>query len=340
MSKKDIISLIEKIAQMPTPEEFGPNPVATKPVNKPSGFTQGLVEVKNMQIAMQNLAYAVVKDANSSLILKKPKSQVGPMSTGYQQQSKDAFNDFMAEQYIGTLDDDKKGVQWDKSPGVVTQPGKQKTEKDVDELDAVMDTMYRVGPASNEFKPDGVWGWRTANALKNMLGFAWALLHIQGDFGLSNKEYTLNDWNVLDKLLDYPVTGSKVGLSVEDQKERAPKISAHLKKITLLYNNFRNQILAKPAFKKIIDGKKGFDTYNKSGSNKDAIFEKEQQLINSSYSNIPVKFTVNNKEITQLPLKAISNKDEYLKYMKVLGASDEMAIEIFNNYIKPQVEAL
>src|SRR5690606_9298241 len=119
-----------------------------------------------------------IVDSESSTMSYKSQDAAATQATDQVKSSKKSFNDFIAEQYVGTLDEDKKGVEWTKDQKVTSLPGKQMTQTDVYELDVVMDTLRRVGLSSKEFKIDGNWEYRTDNALRNMMGFAYALLQL------------------------------------------------------------------------------------------------------------------------------------------------------------------
>lgn len=344
---------IQKMAEVP---KRGPKPSSytlptkgtpSKPVQHIGNGSIGNPAVREMQLSMQDLAQAVMQDASSHTMSLKNKDTVHQDASDNVQKAKKSFNDFVAEQYMGGLDEENKGSEWSKNPGIVTHPNKHQTQTDVYELDVVMNTLSRIGGERSEFKADGNWDWRTNNALKNMLGFAYALLQLEGDFGLSNTVYSLANWQSFKNLLSgYQVDGNKVNLDPETKKDKALNITKHLKAITRLYNNFRQQVTARPEYRPFIEGKRSFDQYDSHGSNKDTLNPTEQQMAKSDIMKIDgisyIAPRLPTKKLNYVPLKALSSKEEYLKWMLEYAGvpNEDTAWKIFNNIIKPKIEAM
>lgn len=314
-----------------------------QPGNSPQQIATAIENVKEMQIAMQNLAQSIIADSESSTMANKPKDAQQPHATGDVKTAKKSFNDFIAEQYLGSLDEDKKGVEWTKDTHITTLPGKQKSQTDIYELDVVMDTLRRVGASTKEFVADGKWDFRTDNALRNIMGFAYALLQLEGDFGLENNTYTFDHWKNLNKALSgYKIGKNGIGLNAINKNARAIAITKHLRAITKLYSHFRQQVLARPEFRPTIEGKRSFDRYSPQGTNKDSLTEPEDQMSKSDAIKIPVTYIapgLPNKKLDYIPLKALRNKEEYIKWMVgYAGNTEASAINIFNKVIKPKIE--
>jgi hypothetical protein len=323
---------------------FGGTPAKPAGGTRPSGQKAAPNRnVINMQNAMQELARSVIRDSTSATMGLKPKDVVVEEATDPVKKSKKAFNDFVAEQYIGGLDANLKGVEWTPSQHMNTHSNKAKTQTDVYELDAVMNTLSRIGSEKSEFTADGNWGFRTDNALRNILGFAYALLQLEGDFGLSNNVYTTGNWDQFNKLLSgYKVEGEKVLLTPEQKSERAAKITDHLKSITKLYDQFRKQVTARPEFRPFIEGQKTFDKYPGAG---EALSPEEVALAKSNKTQLNgisyVAPGVPKRKLDFIPLKALTSKDEYMKWMVDYAGLDEAsAVKVFNSVIKPKIEAL
>ena len=356
-SLRDVVAQIQKVAKPPppppgNPPPKGPPPKPGDPDPKPKptgggggGYSASAVNaIRDMQTAMQELAEAVIRDSASSTMGAKPKDQIQPEADQGTKTSKKSFNDFIAEQYVGSLDDDNKGVEWDKNPKVTTLPGKKQTQTDIYELDVVMNTFQRIGMEKSEFKPDGNWEFRTDNALRNMMGFAYALLQLEGDFGLPNNIYQYSNWkNFHDLMSGYKVENGAVKLSPADKETRAIDITKHLKAITKLYNHFRQQVTARPEYRPLIEGKRAFEKYNKAGSNKDALTPEEKKLTEGTAYSIPnLKYAIPGvtKVFTSIPLWALTSRDNYLKYMSdTVGVNEDQAIKLFGT-IKAQIEAM
>lgn len=315
--------------------------------NSIAQMTKAISAVREMQIAMQTLSQNVIIDSVSGTMAYKPKDATQPGATADVKTSKKSFNDFIAEQYLGELDDDKKGTEWTKETHITSLPGKQKTQTDIYELDVVMDTLRRVGASTKEFTADGKWDFRTDNALRNIMGFAYALLQLEGDFGLENNIYTFDNWKNLNKILsDYKIENGIVKLSTTQKTTKAINITKHLKTITKLYNHFRQQVLARPEFRPTIEGKRSFDRYSIKGSYKDTLTTSEDQMSKSDAVKIPISTTYSapslpNRKLNYIPLKALRNKDEYIKWMvNYAGNTEALAIDIFNKIIKPKIELM
>jgi hypothetical protein len=367
LSAKEIIEQIQKQAKKPPapPQGYDPNaakkapPPGTGGAAKPGAVKPGgggtyapvaaatVNAVREMQTAMQELSATIIQDSESGTMGAKPKDQIQPGADTPTKTSKKAFNDFIAEQYVGTLDEENKGVEWTKDQKVTTLPGKKTTQTDIYELDVVMDTLRRIGMEKSEFKPDGNWEWRTDNALKNMMGFAYALLQLEGDFGLPNNLYSYGHWkNFRDLLSGYKIENGAVKLSADEKKDKAEQITKHLKAITKLYTHFRQQVTARPEYRPLIEGKRPFEKYNQQGNNKDVLTPAEQQYSKSDVTKVDnVVYNaprLPEKKINYIPLKALTSREAFLKHMmEYCGVpTEDQAIKIFNTVIKPKIESM
>lgn len=352
---KKIVAQIQKEGLAPPPLSTGEAPPASGGAAAPvvrapqSGAYMtpaGIPQVREMQRAMKELADAVMRDAQSQTMAYKPKDALQPSATQSVAAAKKGFNDFIAEQYLGGLDENKKGVEWTTDKSVTTHPGKTSTQTDIYELDVVMDTLRRIGLSSGEFKEDGIWSFRTNNALKNIMGFAYALLELEGDFGLKNNSYNLRNWKDLSKLLsDYTATDKGISLNKEQQAEKAEKITKHLKAITKLYDQFRLQITARPELRPLLEGKRAFEKYDTTGTDKDVLTQQESELIKSNMEVSGLRFNAPGLPggvATSIPLSALTDKTQFEKYLQSIGWTEEnlegIAPKLFK-VIKQQIEA-
>lgn len=356
---KSIKEQIEKLAQVPTrgggPKVKEPSNVPIKgqisvenpkrnvsPTNTGSGKVVTDKNVAEMQKAIQDLAKVVIKDSTSATMSLKNKDVAHEQAEDPVKKSKKAFNDFVAEQYIGSLSDELKGVEWTSSNIANTRNDKSRTQTDIYELDAVMNTLSRIGSERGEFHSDGNWGFRTDNALRNILGFAYALLQLEGDFGLNNNIYTTANWDEFKKLLSgYKVEGQKVLLSPQEKSSRALAITKHLQAINKLYDQFRKQVTARPEFRPFIEGQRSFDKYPGTGEalnpNEVALSKSNNQIKGITY----IAPALPNRKLDFIPLKALTSKEEFMKWMVDYAGLDEAnAIKVFDNVIKPKIEAL
>ena len=283
----------------------------------------GSNKVKEMQSAMHALAESVIRDSASS-------------QNQTDKTSKKSFNDFISTQYVSSLDENNKGVAWDAN----------KSKPNTQELDSVMSTFQRIMAGPSEFKIDGNWGFKTDNSLRNIMGFAYALLQLAGDFGLPNNIYQYSNWKHFNELMSgYQVENRIVKLSSEEKDAKAVDLTKHIKAINKLYTHFRQQVISRPEYRPLIEGKRPFDKYNSSGSNKDALTTAEDQLSQSDTQKIEnISYAapaLSEKKLNYIPLNALRSKADYLKWMmEYAGNSEEMSVNIFNSTIKPKIESM
>lgn len=338
LSLKEIVAQIQKSAVAPPPPPPGYKPDFTKPTPAPStgkfapsekitnktpgtSAATGSNQVREMQTAMHTLAEAVVRNSV-------------PNQNQTDKTSKKSFNDFISTQYVSSLDESNKGVAWD-----TNKPDTQK-------LDSVMSTFQRIMAGPSEFKIDGKWGFKTDNSLRNIMGFAYALLQLAGDFGLPNNIYQYSNWKHFNELMSgYQVENRIVKLSPEEKDAKAVDLTKHIKAITKLYTHFRQQVISRPEYRPLIEGKRPFDKYTSSGSNKDALTTAEDQLSQPDTQKIEnISYAapaLSEKKLNYIPLNALRSKADYLKWMmEYAGNSEEMSVNIFNSTIKPKIESM
>lgn len=329
---KDFLSKIAQEIPMPSRSRGAkvnvksdvPSGAASRPqttTHTPIGVSS-ILAVKEMQQAMQELARAVMSDTTINIS--------NPATIN----SKKAFNNFISEQYAGSLEDDKKGTEWKSS--------NPSTKNDVSELNDVMSSLHHISMGGTEFKPDGIWGPKTDNGLRNILGFAYSLLQLEGDFGLPNNIYSLKQWQDFQNALSgYKIDNNKVLLSPDEKKEKAERITKHLQNIIKLYNSFKQQVISRPEYRPIIEGNRAFDKY--TTPQKNTLTPNEIKAIQNPLAVVPnVKYQPpdHKKFFTSIPLSALSSKEAYLKYMTdTVGVNEEQAVSLFNT-IKSQIEAM
>lgn len=328
MEKKDLVNLIQKYAQIPqlTKQKAAPgsvnisNPTPTTSENNsgvgnlwdtknhPSNHvsyngssgnisSRNIPEVKNLQSAIHDLANTVMQN---SLSVK-------------------SLNDFISEQYISSLDPDKKGIE------LQSAPQKNKQQTDTYEIDVVMNNLQKISQDS-DVKITGIWDVKTDNALRNILGLSYALLQLEGDFKLRNQNYSSKNWNDFNKLLSgYSIKNNVVSLSSKEQTTRAEILITHIKNIRAIYNSFKYQMQSKPEYISLIEGKKSFDQYDQT----QPLSESDNALLENPYSSISVQDkdpNSNNQMTFIIPLSALESKDSFINYMKKFNVEDEKII--------------
>ena len=291
--------------------------------------------VKEMQKAMQKLSQTVVHDMESAGIFKTPADTEFELSGAGERKSKKAFFDFMVGHFMNELPKGQVGKEWRIKPGT-----KEKSTTGIYESNIVMETIKRIGKSSNDFIIDGIWGWKTQNSLLNIRGFSYALLQMETQLGLDNpKIYTTNDLqNFTDDLGKIKVVENKVILP-KDKDQLAAKIIVYLNKITLLYTDFRVKVTTQPEYRTYIEGDMPFISFNERGTNPDTLTDNEIENIKNKFIILQnTKFLPNN---TKMPLMALLNKDEYIKWAKAVDPrikDDNNAIGVFLHDIKPLID--
>lgn len=314
-----------------------------KPQNPQKYFTPTANKaIADMQKAIQSISFAVTDDAKAKHLGRIQQDTIGDRATGQQEISKKGFNDFIAEQYMGTLDTSQRGSEFSEDPNVTSLEDKRKSETGIYEQSAVMNTISRIGNAKSEIKPDGVWSARTDNALRNILAFAYALLQVEGDFGLDgSKIYSNSNLKAFTSILNsYKVEDNIVKLSNQQKEVNAKRVMSHIMAIQKLYENFRNQVGRNAQYRMKIEGHQPFIKFNKQGTNPSSLSKEDLDFINQKKESLRltsnfVAPSIGKEGTNTIPLEALLSKENYLNFMKKLGNSERQAMLIFDKIIKP-----
>lgn len=300
MNKK--IALIKKLAQELSLDELGGKNTSDVEIGAPPPKANPTKAVYHDPSA---LAVKTMQETMKSLALAvegmSPMHKLQP-----EDKAKEGFKNFITDQYL------------------------------TDQKDQSQVVNSLKGLLSSTFKIDGGWGSKTNEALNQIYAFAYGLLQLEGDFGLNNKIYNAGNLNEFKQLLT-----DGMNLKGEEKKERATQITAHLKAILNLYKHFEEQMLSKAELRTLVEGTSAFEQYtNKSAPN--TLTVEDEQLINNE-AKLPISYVAPkqpNKKLDYLPLSALTSKENYLKWMtETAGLTENMAMQVFNNVIKPKVEA-
>lgn len=316
-----------------------PNPYGQAPKSDPSQET-----VKDMQAAMKDLSDQVTQDPQADAM---PKSQHDSVQTKAPQQIQDSkthFNDFIAQQYMNPLNDDEKGEEYHDDKDHSWQ-AKQTNATGIYSLDGVMKTLKDTGSQFSEQYQDGIWSFRTQNALKNILAFSKGLLQFQHDLiPDSNNVFSASMWeNFKDVLDNVDKTVDRDNHSftmVPKMKADAAKyLTKYIGLIKKQYFNFRQNVLANTSLRTTIEGQRSFDSYNSQGSNKDVLTPQDNSLLKNPNAMINVKFPAAGSPASGIPLSALVNKEAYFDYMRYVGNDEAMAVKLLP-HIKQQIESM
>jgi len=197
-------------------------------------------DIAGMQRAIKIFANNVVKYDTTKV--RDPKTGQSREVVQETDKRKD-FNDFLAEQY--SAGSSIKGEEWTTYKDATTYETKQPT--DIIELDNVIDGLRRTGSGGREAMLDGVWDWRTQNAIKNVWAIADALVRVTDDFGAKLADpFTRADLEQLGS--EIPKT---TDIGKYDQKmkiEHAKKITPLVDKLTRFYNSYYRRIITSPEY--------------------------------------------------------------------------------------------
>lgn len=316
LNKKSIIAQIQKLAQdadlplgpkKPAPPAAGneftgpeqvygpPSPpkrefVGPPPLNQPANKPQPTANagIKAMQQALIDLSKAVTSQIN-----------VQEVATGDERQKQEAsgrnsFGDFIAKNYL--RDSDVPGVEFDPSPN--KSQLSQKTPGEPSRMNVIMDTMKRIGnPKGGEFAVDGQWGPRTNAGVHNAYALAYSLLKLAADFKLPIKSFTNEDLEAFKK--EIPEEDKQ--LTILQKVEMAPYLTGVIKKIQAMYNEIKNGVLEKPAYRAYIENQQPFATYK---NNKVNVTPEQIEALNGKYS-----FKITQNTEAGSTVKPISVKD-------------------------------
>jgi len=202
-------------------------------------------EIKEMQKSLQNFAEASVK------YNKVPTGMKGGKMT-YKIDDNDKrrdFNDFLIEQFGANAE--IRGEEFNIDPRASTRDSKLPT--DLIQLNIVLDSLQRIGPGSKEALKDGVWDFRTNNAVRNVYAIAVSLVEAnQALGGMATNDprlFTKNDLAALRNAIPKtdPVTDR---LSASVVANKAQEIAKLVNKLTAFYNFYSKTILNHPDYKR------------------------------------------------------------------------------------------
>lgn len=190
-------------------------------------YQQGTAPIKTMQQALINLA----KEIQNHNLFHAPdqSAQNGDQLTG-----SDPFMSFLVKNYANKAKTTGKSlVNVD-----IKQPTRMDTSKENDNFKNILNSITHIGSGNQDSTPDGLWGQRTTNALKQVYSLAHAMVEVKKDMGLQIQGYTDADLSEL-----YANIPQDDKISLNEQVKRAPILTKAIDKLRGLYDNFRETIL-------------------------------------------------------------------------------------------------
>lgn len=259
------------------PEGGNPNAVIHSP-GSGQGMVGGAASIIRMQTELTNLARAVTSEIGVAAVVPTGAPGGAPSDEQKEAAGRLAFSNFITEHYI--RQSDVPAVEYDPSSSVTNVGAKQPTKPT--RMNVVMDTMSRVGGHNNEFKVDGNWGPRTNAALRNAYALAFALFKMSTDFKLQPppRSYDPSKLQELKELI--PLHAEEI--PVPEKINRAKQITPHIQAIRNLFNEVKERILQKPAYRSYIDGTQAYATYQKGQAPSPQLVED----LNKKFANMKV----------------------------------------------------
>jgi len=330
MSKKNLRELVEEIqkyAKKPPPPPAGykveaPAPTAApvagnapaarsgaRPVPKPgqpAAATHSNVstEIQKMQFAMQRVAKTVSSTINYDALTKALQGNPGVDKRQVEKSiGRDAFSTILINRMRGAK---TKGVEFD--PNQSKTKMQDKNPSDLKSLFVVLDSLRRIGAGKDEGNPDGAWGPRTNNGLKNIASVAEALNKLGTELAMQSQAFDPSHMEQLNSL----IPESDKEIDQNEKVKRAPVIAKLLAGVQALVLDFKDQILANPNYAVFIDDQKSlFDV----GADKEKVFQPEnegEKLIYDSLRNEKSKSRfIRDTNGTIVPVASVKIPAEY-----------------------------
>lgn len=284
-----------------------------------SFYQQGLSPIKAMQQALINISQDISSHNIHSVSDRYSKEDEGSrdLLTGA-----NAFMNFMVNNYMNKAKTTgKQLVNTD-----IRQPTRMDTAKPNDNFKGVLDTIQRIGTPGQEHKPDGNWGSRTNNALKQVYSLAHALMGVINDMGLQLDSYTDKDLEELYNLIPPDITK----VSINEKVQKAGIIAKNLDKLRGLYDTFRESILNNKTYRAHIVQEKPL-TISKQQTTVPSLSDYEKSLY-EKYKATEIDATLNGKKITVMPynLTSMDNFKKFLNSKKNILTQEEL-VAVNNN---------
>lgn len=276
----------------------------------PAVAANSITSVKQMQQAIKNFSNAVASSIGWSN-LKEDQSNMQETSKTLH---RDSFNDFIAQNYAGVVNE--SGMEFDPDPSKQTL--EQKTPTALNKMNTILDTISRIGSPKSEFIVDGDWGFRTSNALKNVYAVAAGVLSLAKDLGIQLTGYSDSHLNELKNLLTQIPKDTK---HMQNKGALATAITPHIVELTNLYAQLKQKIFDKPSLKSYIEGTQAFSTIKsnkpKLENDEDVIYnDLKKNKLNSTYATPSVFDIMLNGKQYFLNLSDLIDEDSFTAWKK------------------------
>ena len=211
-------------------------------------------EVVKMQEALINLATTVSTQLNTKVDRKNlPLGLNVPDEAHKPASGQTSFSDFIVNRYMGG----GEAVQSQIDPTATKHD--VSTQSTPNRMLGIMNTMSRIGGSDikGQFSPDGKWGPKTNDGIKNARAFGSAMLQLANDFNISINSYS----SAQLQGLTYPVKDTD--WSPSEKHTAAKTITDHINLIAKMFSEIKTKLLNNPETKKYIEGAKPYASYKK-----------------------------------------------------------------------------
>jgi len=228
------------------------------PARSGGGGYVDIKPIRNMQLAIQNLAKTISATINYDALLKSMQTPPGAptdqdkssFQAGY---GKDMFSNFMINNYLHR--GDVKGVEYDTDPKRTKMLDKKPS--DLKSMFVILDSLQRIGREKSEAFADGNWGPRTNNALKNVSAIATAISRLGSELGMQSETFDVSKIAELGSL----IPANETDISLQEKIQTAPKITQILTGVRDLFLDFKQQVFMNPTYRNFIEGKAPMMTF-------------------------------------------------------------------------------
>jgi hypothetical protein len=262
-------------------------------------YQQGLTPVKQMQQALINLSRDIA--SHNIMDVADRTTSKGDLLTG-----SNPFLNFLVSSYMNVAKTTgKQLVNTDEK-----QPVRMDTAKLNDNFKGVLQTITRIGTPGAERAPDGNWGPRTNNALKQIYSLAYALTKVTEDMGVQLSSM-YNEQDLLEFYNNIPQEPTQI--NVHEKVKRAAVLAKNLDKLRALYDSFRETIFNNPTYKAHISQEKPLFVKKHEQAIGPALNKYEQSLY-QKHKATEIDISLNGRMTTIMPYN-LSSMDAFKKFL-------------------------
>lgn len=299
MGGTNLFNLMDKLKTQPaTPST--PGGAGAPPWQQPGGnvprqtghYAPGNSSIREMQKAIQEFAAEAVKYRTT------PKREGNKVINVINPDDKRRdFNDFLTEQFSASAD--IHGEEY--SPNAANTTRESKSPTDLVQLNNVIDGLQRIGPGSREGMADGVWDFRTNNAVRNVAALAAAMVAANEALGGTapndKRVFRRADLQKLQQAIPKEADPMKAKVPQAQLAEKAKEITPLIEKLTEFYKYYSKTIVEHPAYTRYIKGDVPLFNVKPGGGDPAKLDDNQKQLLNQKGQELTLtNLTLPNRE--------------------------------------------